>query len=465
MQNVYSVSSGVKTALKDMGYAPDESMQQYVQDWLGWYTAVNDFYDGFKNVSGKNIKVHRLTIHPFRRVCREWASLLLNDTTTINAEDETQDAALKEWLRASSFVARGQGLVERAFALGTGAWALSFDVDKGEVVAIKPRRYDARMVLPLSWDDDECSECAFACRTVIAGSTYEQLQVHKWLEDTNSYHILTKVFSTDKQSKEVSAEALGMLADYDTHSQLPAFALIRPGTVNVYSDGSAMGQSVCADAIGAVKAVDNAFDSINREIDATKVKTFMSDQLFSVATDLDGNAVVSPMSPDESVVRIGADDPDLIKTYAPEIRIDPLRTSLGVALSELGDLTGFGQQYFALDKSGGLKTATEVSADSSALMRNIRKHENVLGDSIERLCRCVLVCKGFTDPVVHVNFDDSIITDTATDKAQMLSEISAGLASPWEYRKRFYGESEDEARERAAEAQGGPETAVDGLMV
>lgn len=457
MQNTYNVSSGAMGALKAMGYLPDDSMQQYVQEWLGWYTATNEFYKGIKTVNNRRIQIHRLTIHPFRRVCREWASLLLNDTTTINAEDEAHDAVLQRWLRSTSFIARGQGLVERAFALGTGAWALSFMLADGEVAAIKPRRYDARMVLPLTWDDDECLECAFACRTVIAGKSYEQLQVHRLDTETATYHVLTKLFN-EKDGKEVSAESLGVIPDYDSGSALPTFVLIRPGIVNVYSDGSAMGQSVCADAIGAVQAVDNAFDSITREIDATKIKTFMSDQLFSEITDADNKPVIAPMSPDEYVLRLDSTDPDLIKTYAPDIRIEPLRTSLGVALSELGDLTGFGQQYYALDKAGGLKTATEVSADSSALMRNIRKHENILGDAIERLCRCVLSCLGCDAPVVHVNFDDSIITDTATDKAQMLSEVTAGLASTWEYRARFYGESEQKARERADEARGANDT-------
>lgn len=464
MQNTYNVGAGVNSALKDMGYSPDTTMRPQINNWLGWYTATNSFYDGNKKVGNHTVAVHRLTIHPFRRVCREWASLLLNDTTTISAEDEADDEALQSWLRSTSFVARGQGLVERAFALGTGAWALSFEVNNGDITAIKPRRYDARMVLPLSWDDDECSECAFACRTILAGKTYEQLMVHRFDADTQSYHIITKLFDASDNGKEISPEKIGLIPEIDTGCDLPTFALIRPGTVNVYSDGSAMGQSVCADAIGAVQAVDNAFDSITREIDATKVKTFMSDQLFKQVTDSEGNPVVTPMSPDETVLRLDSQDSDLIKTYAPDIRIDPLRTSLGVALSELGDLTGFGQQYFALDKSGGLKTATEVSADSSALMRNIRKHENVLGDAIERLCRTVLVCLGHPDAIVHVNFDDSIITDTATDKAQMLSEIASGLASPWEYRMRFYGESEQEARERAAEAQGGATTSADSLM-
>lgn len=46
----------------------------------------------------------------------------------------------------------------------------------------------------------------------------------------------------------------------------------------------------------------------------------------------------------------------------------------------LGALCGFGLGYFDFGESRGyVRTVTKVSSDDSALMRNIRRHENALG--------------------------------------------------------------------------------------
>jgi A118 family predicted phage portal protein len=454
MGGSHGIPGFMHDALRGMGMAPDTSMAAQVQEWWSWYTSTADFYDRTEVVGGRTMRRHRLTIHPARRVCREWASLLLNDQTTIVADSDGADAALSGWASSTRLVQRGQGMVERAFALGTGAWTLGFDVGE-ESTRVVLRCYDARQTLPLSWGDDGCHECAFASDVLVRGVRYHQLQAHVRDAGTGTYHVITRLWRGDR---EVDAGELGVLPEYDTGVAMPTFALVRPAIDNVYSDGSAMGQSVFADAVGAIQAVDNAFDSISREIDATKVKTFVSDQLFGQASrvDADGNLVpvVQLPSPDDSILRMTAQDPDLIKTFSPEIRIDPLRQALDVALDELGDLTGFGQKYFALAGTGGLKTATEVAADNSALMRNAAKHGHLLSEALSSLCGAALACMGFPDATVSVDLDDSIIADTASDKAQMLSEVSAGLVPGWMYLQRFYGLTEEDARARAAEASG-----------
>ena len=454
MAQGYAPPQAVTDALAGMGARPDTSMAAHIGMWWGWYTSTADFYDQTVVVGdGKVMRRHRLTIHPARRVCREWASLLLNDETTISASSPEADGMLREWLRATGLVQRGQGMLERAFALGTGAWALSFDVGD-DATSVGLRRYDARQVLPLAWDDDACRECAFCSAVRVRGARYDQLQAHVLDRETGTYHVLTRLFDAD--GSEADAEALGMIADYDSDTPLPTFALVRPAIDNVYSDGSSMGQSVFADATSAIQAVDNAFDSIVREIDATKVKTFVSDQLFGVGSYVDASGAarraVRVASPDDSIIRVSAQDPDLVSTFAPEIRIAPLREALDVALGELGDLTGLGSQYLSTSKAGGLKTATEVAADNSALMRNAAKHGHLLSAAISGICEAALSCMGHEDEAVSVDLDDSIVADTASDKAQMLSEVSAGLVPGWMYLQRFYGLNEDEARERAREA-------------
>ena len=56
---------------------------------------------------------------------------------------------------------------------------------------------------------------------------------------------------------------------------------------------------------------------------------------------------------------------------------------------------------------------------------------------------------------VTVDFDDSIISDTQSAREMAMSEVGAGIMAPWEYRRRFYGETSNEAKANVPEQQGG----------
>ena len=113
--------------------------------------------------------------------------------------------------------------------------------------------------------------------------------------------------------------------------------------------------------------------------------------------------------------------------------------------------------YFDFDKVGYVRTATEVSSDNSALMRNVRKHENALQKPITDVSRVLMACaRGMGVPVpdegdARMSFDDSIVQDTEAEKKQDMAEVAAGLMLPWEYRARWYSEDEATARRSVGE--------------
>lgn len=471
MAKTFSIPPKVLDAVRRMGYSPDTSMADHVTRWWQWYVGETGWYDREEQVDGRRYRIRRHSLRPARRVCREWASAILDDDATAlvvtGAGDDPAglQGLLDAWASETRFLPSAQRCLERAFATGTGALALWFEVSEGGA-RIRARRYDARMVLPLSWDDEQVSECAFCTSATSGGRPVTQLQAHLLDRETGTYHVVTRLFRED--GEEVRDPSV--IADFDTLSTLPTFALMRPAIDNTFSDCTAMGQSVFADAIDAVKAVDNAFDSMQREIDATKVKVFMTDDLLDVATDASGRARAIPMSPENTIVRklAGNGSQQMLEVFSPEIRIDPLVRALNVALAELGDLTGFGQNYLRFDKDGGVKTAREVSSDNSAFARTIRKHENELRPQLEGLLATMLACQralnGWPVPDgagVRVEFDDSIVADTESQKATAMAEVAAGVMGAWEYRARFFGEDEDVARRMAGEAGALPAPAWD----
>ena len=462
--NAASMPSVVLEALKEMGYSPDTSMAASVELWWAWYTATDSWYDHDEQVDGHTMRVKRLTLHPARRVCEEWASSILDDDgTKIGTDAEAVTELLDEWAGDTRFVPTAQKCLGRAFGVGTGALALWFDVRPTEggatETSIRARRYDARMVVPLSWDDDGITDCAFVTRAYVDGAEVHQMQVHAMSDETGTYHVLTRLFDA-KDGREVTSDAL--IPDFDTMSERPTFAILRPALDNVRAEGTYMGQSVFADAIDAIKGVDGAFDSLVREIDATKVKIFMSDELFDMQVDKDGAYRPMPMSPENTVIRKVSDAglSHMYEVYSPAIRSAAISEAMNAALSQLGSLTGFGADHFRFDKTAGLRTATEVASDNAEFMRNVRKHENELRPQLEGLLESVLVCQralnGWPVPdgcAVTVDFDDSIIQDTPAEKSQMLAEVAAGVVPAWMYLQRFYAMGEDEAKALAA----GPE--------
>ena len=462
----FSIPSHVLKYLEDQGYTVSNSMDSFISQWWQWYTGEDKWYDvEYVTLENRKKTRKRLSLHPARRVAREWSSLLLNEDTEASVDAEKANTYLngydiddgsgnskhvKGYLARHAFWMISQDLIEETFALGTGAWALWFDVRESDTV-IKPRTYDARMVKPLSWDDDGITECAFCTRIALKGELADQLQMHV-IGDGGTYIIKTVVFMN---GNKVNAEQYGIIEEFDTGCPTPTFAVVRPGIKNTCVDVSPYGVSVFGDAIDAVKAVDLTWDALIQEIELTEAMVFLDESLIDLR-DENGKMVPVPKGDGDRKFRklSGQGASELYEVYSPAIRSGEQFKAFNTALAMLGDQCGFGQNYFTLEKGSGMKTATEVSSDNSQLMRSIHKHEVIISDALSQLLTALLTCarihcgadieEDFGD--IDIFFDDSIITDTQTDKTMMMSEVAAGIVPKWMYLKEFYGMTDEEAK-------------------
>ena len=178
-----------------------------------------------------------------------------------------------------------------------------------------------------------------------------------------------------------------------TGSPYPTFGIIRPAVPNTRVDMSPYGQSVFADAIDAIQSVDLAFDALINEVDAGKMRVFLSDVMFDREKDAKGRNVPIPFGKgDCTVFRKVMSTEDTISEFAPALRTDAQSKALRLALQVLGDRFGLGINYFDFDNVGYVKTATEISADNSALMRNIKKHGNALAGTVADVAHATMAC-------------------------------------------------------------------------
>ena len=121
----FSVPAHVTKKLKELGYVVDTSMDTYIQSWFDWYSGKDDWYrDGYTDLQGRRRTRNRMSIRPAKRVASEWASLLITDDTQVSVEADAANKWLQGWLDRANFWPTGQMVVEKAFALGTAAWAL-----------------------------------------------------------------------------------------------------------------------------------------------------------------------------------------------------------------------------------------------------------------------------------------------------------------------------------------------------
>lgn len=439
----YWVPECVRAYLRAVGYSTRalEDMEPHVREWDSWMRAVGEFYD-YRDTDGfgRVYQVHRRSLMPAMRVCREWGSLLLDEKTVVACESRECTDWLASFFSSTNFWGRAQETVVRAFGLGTGAFAVWLDVGRR---LVKVRHYDARMVVPLSWDSEGIRECAFVTRAYRNGESVDQLQMHL-LGDDGAYRIRTVCF--DKDGRVVLVP--GVMEEVSTGCPSPTFGIVRPAVPNTRVDFSPYGQSVFADAVDAVQSVDLAYDALINEIDAGKMRVFLSDVMFDQEKTSDGKRVPIPFGKgDCTVFRKVMSTEDTITEFAPALRTEAQGKAFRLALQVLGDLVGLGVNYFDTDNVGYVKTATEVSSDNSALMRNIRKNENALQRALVDVSRAIMACSrsmGTSLPEegdVSVIYDDSIVQDTASEKQQDMAEVAAGLMTREEYRRRWYGDA------------------------
>jgi A118 family predicted phage portal protein len=450
---------GWREYLKDQGYAVDGTMAAAISNWWQWYTATHAWYSSTEEFEGRTFKVERISVKPARMVCQEWASLLMNERTRISTDNDVVNEFLEDYFSRTRFMMQSQGLVERAFALGTGAWAIRIEDADAEAplspeARVVVQRFDARYIVPLSYDESGCTECAFVSKVVIDGKRYDQIQMHH-IGERKTYVIRT-VFLLEDSGGVVELE--GFTTEMDTGSKTPTFALIRPGLENTVVDFSPFGISVFEDAIGAVKLVDEAFDTLHNDMYLGQKMLFLDERMLT--QDSSGNVIV-PRQRDQQLFRkteqpTGADK--MVEEYNPDLRVDATRSAITTALEMLGTRTGFGAAYFSLEGDTGLKTATEVVAEHSDLFRNVRKHENTLTPALQTITGAVIeierTLKGASLPEdygdITVAFDDSVMEDTEAQRARDLREVAAMLMQPWEYRAKWYGEDEETAKAMVA---------------
>lgn len=440
-------------------------MDSYINTWWSYIRQEgNPFYwleePDTQNPAKKNkIKVRSCT--PASMICDDMAGLIYNETASISL-DEVEDGTtvdwLEQWLDVTMWHDRAPLAIGRMCSTGTAAWALHVsgftETGKSPVLKVRPMRYDARSIIPLSWEADDCIDCAFLADVYIRGNKCKQIEVHKRGDDGN-YEIYCAFF--DKDGKRfVPYGYLDGNTSVKTKQSYPTFSLIRLAFDNPYWDYSPMGVALFHDAIDILQTVDIAFDNMGSDVVMGRKLLVLPESILS--KDEYGNAQVPMITGKRFFVAAKSntyDDKARVFEYNPSLRTEENRQALSTALQMLGKRIGFGIKAYALDDQGGITTAKQVAADNSEMMRAVRRHEHIIKPAIQSLitAACGIYRELGTTPLVdiagqvNVVLGDSIMQDDDSLRERDRADVAAGLLEPWKYMVRWQGYTEEEAKE------------------
>lgn len=419
--------------------------------WLQYYKGDVDKFHDYEVYNGvKKIKSQRKTLNMAKKICEDWANLLLNEKTDVVVGDDEQQSNLWKVLNSVNFWTKGNEGIEKTFALGTGAFIESIDKDNNERLQFVSRQ----KIYPITFDQDKITECAFV--NVTSGKTI--IQIHGLGADGN-YKIRTLEYKKD--TKDTSDDIGKLIKDdvFNTESSLAWFQILKPNIANNVDINSPMGISIYANALDVLQGVDLAYDGFCEEMRLGQARIFMNKAL--TRYDETGENLVFDVN-EKGFYYLGeGESTKPVEFYNPALRTDSYFNGINNALNLLSSKVGFGENHYRFDK-GGVTTATQVISENSEMFRSLKKHEILLNEVIIGVCKALMyIHNNFTnsqfkfdlDGNIEVKFDDSIIEDKETMKMTDRQDVNMGVMSKVEYRMKWYNEDEETAKKKLAEIE------------
>ena len=438
----------------------------HIDTWLEWYHGEVEKFHKYKIYNGAiTVEQERYRLGMAKKVCEDWANLLLNEKVAIKAGD--YEERLNEILEENNFKVRGNQLVELAFALGTGAFVEYKDADNHVMIDF----VRADMIYPLSWDNGDVTECAFGSNRVVDGKEAIYLQIHRKgnlmeegeePEDPDLYYIENKYIDAESGSELDLPD--GMAELIPTGYDRPLFQIVTPNVCNNVDLDSPLGISVFANSISQLKGCDLVYDSYMNEyvlgrkrilVPLSQAKRQMEKDGIS-APAFDSRDTVYYMLPDDR------GNEQSIKEVDMSIRASDHELGIQRSLDLLSLKVGMGTGRYKFE-NGGVKTATEVISDKSDLYPNRQKNAIILQTALVGVVKAVAFLDNRQEELtVTIDFDDSIIEDTNTTIDRNIKLVNAGLRSKLSAVIEINKCSEEEAKKELARiAQDGQITGQD----
>ena len=452
-----------------------EQVPPLVRTCYDWYRGFVDSFHKYYIKTGTTTftNLEKLPLYMAKKTGEDWANHLINEKCDIIIpQKELLDDILdktKSWTKLNR-------AIEQSFCLGYGFMVQgvkNLEIDEeGAVVGNKDAYItndyvSAIMCRPLTYVDREVEDIAF----IFENTKYINVILH--IRDTRRTIKIddkTEINNENYNNYDIvnikvrNSGDFGVEERFTFHTKSPIklFQPIQPNICNNADLDNPLSVSVYANAISTLMAIDNAYDSLNNEIQLGR-KRVVADVDQYTEVDEKGNKV-NTFDPNDALIYsipardtgVGEGQKQLLEDISGQLRINDIVAALNQQLSIYSSKVGLGENYYRFsDMQKGVTTATQVISENSTLYKTMRKHEILLEQSLKDMVLSLVYLnntftsnptiniKGYSDIVVQ--FDDSIIEDTNAQKTSDRQDVANGVMSKVEYRMKYYGEDEKTA--------------------
>lgn len=464
---------------KTYGYNISADYYRYIALWQDWWKGYHQPFHriGFENGQKKKYK-NMYTMKMAKKVCEDWASILVNDKTYVKVNHDysqrfitgsTQNGGV---FGSNNFWIMANGLMERMMWSGTAAIAIRLKNvsvgNDGRLIASPKTRIDfsyldANHIIPLTVDNGIITEAAFCSDIYIYGNKKIYLEIHRL--DGGEYIIENHIFVADKNGTDLLREddlPKDVPPILRTGADKPWFAICEPAIVNTVSVSNGMGCAVFADAIDNLKGVDLAYNNLNSDIYLGQKKVFLNKDLMA---DVMGTQIAPDDVNQQLFYYLGSSVEDnarpLVQEHNPDLRISDNTSAIQAQLDYLSFKVGFGTKHYQFN-AGSIVTATQYTGDKQDLIQNAHKHFIQVESFLHSLVQAILwIGHNYIDSNVkedaqiYVVFDQSPLIDENAERLQDMQDVTNGIMTKWEYRVKWYGETEEAARSMIDEIEKG----------
>ena len=471
--NTDKIALAVKYLNKKLGTTISTEYYTDIRTWRLWWEGYVESVHSYRELgvdgAARRRELYRLGMA--KRITEDWAALLLNEKTTITTEDKNtalwlmgddSEQGTGGVLGANNFWAEGNELLEKAFAYGTGAFVARADGatvnDKGAVIPNTECKasieyVDALSIIPLSVEKSRITEVAFVSEFTKRGKDYIYIETHT-KGDNGNYQIENEYFLLDGMEMKKTDLPEGIAPLIDTGSPLPWFAFVYPNITCNIRTNNGLGMSVYANALDSLKAVDIAYNNFVKDFKLGGKKVFYNKAMLQ--TNNEGKTI----TPDDVVQQLfqqvgdgmDFDAKQMVQEFNPSLRVQENKDGVQAQLDYLSFKCGMGTKRYQFQASG-VKTATEYNGERQELVQHAQRHAIVLESALKTLCKALLYigkafCGANVDPEtpITIQFEDGFVIDDAAARMNDLQEMRDGIMQKWEYRAKWYGETEEEAK-------------------
>lgn len=455
------MNNAILQQLENMGYTTiDGEWYDRIAAWDEWYKGdVKKFHNYTVWTGQHRIKCRRYTLGMAKKICEDWANLLMNEKVKITLEGEKEQSFIDEIFEREDFEVNANELQERGAARGTYAFIPRIEnatvTERGVITSGGQIALDyvtAEQIYPLSWQGREIRECAFGTLKVEGEEKYLYLQIHHL--DGKEYVIENRFYRYDNDIlSEIDPQIIDGVGEIPpivrTGSDKPQFIIGRYNIANNIEDNNPMGISVYANAIDILKGCDICYDSYINEFVLGKKRIMVQP---TATKKMDGEEVFDPNDVVYYVLPEDIGDGSIIQPIDMSLRVGDHNRGLQDQLNMLSSKCGFGEEHYKFE-GGSVATATQIVSENSEMFRTIKKHEIILESVLMKLLRTLLrmgnnyLNAGLNEEVeISIDFDDSIIIDKATEEARIYQMLAAGLMKPDEARSLLMNEDIETAR-------------------